>query len=122
MNNHFISLSQAIDMTTRYRSEKENILSPEFKGKNILLLAETFDRALFDKLLSEKDCASIRIYFGMKEDLQVRVIVVGVNSKNEDLLPAGEPGSATTETDGNSIGEEGAPCPTWCPVSSPLNG
>src|SRR5258708_1775131 len=123
MNNHFIPLSQAIEMTTRYRSKKEDILSPEFKGKNILLLAETFDRAAFDTLLAEADCTSIRIYFSMHQDLQVRAIFVGVNGKNEDILPeAAQPGSATTETSGNQIVEEGAPCPTWCPTSSPLNG
>jgi hypothetical protein len=123
MSDHFINLPQAIEMTTRYRAKKEEILNPEYRGKNTLLLAETFDRAAFDKLLSEEGCTSIRIYFGMNVDMQVRAIFVGVNDRNEDLLPKESTLTATASTDdGNTIVEEGAPCPTICPTSSSLNG
>lgn len=123
MSNHFISLSQAVEMTTRYRSRKETILEPEYRGKNTLLLAETFTRDAFDALLAEDGCVSIRVYFGMTEDLQVRTIFVGVNKDDEDLLPPIDAGLKVQETTTgtNRIVEEGAPCPEFCPKRSALN-
>ncbi|HMG67589.1 MAG TPA: hypothetical protein VK588_07880 [Chitinophagaceae bacterium] len=120
MSDHFIGLPQAIEMTTRYRSKKETILDPAYRGKDILLLSETFGREAFDALLSEQDCTSIRIYFGMNENLQVRAIIVGANSKNEDLLP--QAGLMIPASTGSKIVEEGTPCPPACPPPSPLNG
>jgi hypothetical protein len=118
--NHFISLLQAIEMTKKYRAEKENILAPEFRNRNILLTCETFDRNAFDALLSENGCMGIRLYFGMTENLQVRVVAVGVNEKNEDMLPA-QREVITINDEANVIVEEGLPCPEVCPPPSPLN-
>ena len=53
MPNNFITLDTAVQMTTLYRQQKENILAEPFKGQNILAVCETFDRAAFDALLSE---------------------------------------------------------------------
>lgn len=114
--NNTISLEQAVAMTTLFRSQKENILQPVHQGKNILPRCESFDRAAFDKVLSQPGCTGIRIYFGMTKDLQVRTILVGVNSKNEDMLPM----SSTADDDGIII-EEGGVCPPLCPPPSALN-
>lgn len=114
----FISLQQAIDMTTLYRKEKENILSPEYKNKNILCRSETFNRDVFDSVLAQEGCRGLRIYYGMDESLQVHAIVVGVNEKNEDMLPAA---ALATEDDNPGIIENGARCPEECPEESPLN-
>lgn len=113
--NHAISLERAIQMTTRYREQKEKILNPEFAERNLLPLAETFDRAAIDKLLSQPGCTGVRIYFGMNEELQVRAVIVGVNDKNEDILPA-DSGSIDGE-----IVEDGRLCPPNCSPNSPLN-
>lgn len=124
--NHSIPLNQAIQMTTLYRQEKENILSPEYKGKNILSICETFDAAPFLQILNNPLCKSLRVYFGMSDDLKVHAIFVGVNEKNEDMLPAAVSGTSgltsdeTTE-DGSIIVEEGILCPPNCPPPSPLN-
>jgi hypothetical protein len=118
MSNHFIPLTQAVEMTQRYRNEKENILKPEYQGKNILLICETFDRDAFDTLLAQAGCEKLRIYFGMDTTLKVKTITVGVNAQNEDMLPSG---SSLTGGGGNNIVEEGLPCPEWCPPPSPLN-
>ena len=77
--NHFISLDQAIQMTTLYRQQKENILSPEYRDKNILSICETFDAAPFLTVLAKPGCVSLRIYYGMSDDLKVHAIIVGVN-------------------------------------------
>jgi len=116
--NNFITLAQGIAMTKLYRAEKENILAPEYKGKDILPICETFDRAAFETLLGETDCAYIRVYLGMGEDLQIRVIAVGADSKQRDILPAS--GAGLGDGDGNIV-EDGMRCPTVCPPPSDLN-
>src|SRR5258706_1149851 len=101
---HFIPLAQAKEMTALYRTQKENILDPQYKDKDILMICETFNRDAFDALLAEQGSAGIRIYFGMKPDFQVRVIAVAVNVDGEDILP--DDGSAL-ETTGGKVVEEG---------------
>ncbi len=120
-------------MTTLYREQKNQILKPEFAEKGILPQSESFDRKIIDRLLAQGDCVGIRIYFGMSHELQLRAIVVGYNSKNEDILPASEERAAkasTTEstesTEGGEegegiIAEEGMLCPPLCPPKSNLN-
>ena len=110
-----ISLTEAIAMTSRYRAQRTNILKSQYAEDNILLTCETFDRDAFSELLDATDCEKVRIYFGMTEELQVRAIVVGVNSYDEDILPV------STATVTNMIIEEGLPCPASCPPPSPLN-
>jgi len=110
-----ISLNAAIAMTSRYRAERSTILKTEYAEENILLTCETFSRDAFNELFETTECVGVRIYFGMTEELQVRAIVVGVNSSDEDILP--ESGTIVTEM----IIEEGLPCPSACPPPSPLN-
>lgn len=118
MPNNQITADEAVRMTSLYRNEKENILSDPFKGKNILCISETFDRSAFDALLAQEDCVSVRIYYGMDDQLQVHAIAVGANSTNQDILTSISL-SATT-TDGVII-EDGSRCPDVCPEPSPLN-
>ena len=115
--NHFISLQKAVEMTTRYRAEKENVLAPAYKGQNLIAKCETFDRDAFDTLLSNPGCVSIRVYYGMDDNLKVHAIVVGVNAKNEDILP----GTQNALDSGGEIVEESRRCPDDCPPPSPLN-
>jgi hypothetical protein len=113
--NHAISLERAIQLTTHYREHKDQIVNPEFAERNTLPLAETFDRAAFDRLLSQPGCTALRLYYGLNEDSQLRAIFVGVNEKDSDLLPAD-----ASATDG-SIVEDGKVCPPNCGTDSPLN-
>lgn len=114
--NHFISLQEAIEMTSLYRTEKENILKPPFQQQNILPLSEAFDRAPFDTVLSKTGCAGLRIYYGMGEDLKIHAIIVGTDGEGKDMIP--ESLSLTEEED---IIEKGNRCPDLCPDESPLN-
>ena len=115
---NFISLEQAVAMTTRYRNEMEAVLAPAYKGKDILPICETFDRSSFDALLAEQGAMFIRIYLGMGADSKIRVIAVAASEKGDDILPAA--GKALAD-DGASIVEDGIRCPTNCPAASPLN-
>ena len=114
--NHSITLAQAVEMTKLYRSKKEDILKPEYAGKNILTFSESLDREIIDNILAQADCQGIRVYFGMNPDLQQRVIIVGVNSNNEDILPD----EADADVDEDNIAEDGNVCPPLCPPKSPL--
>jgi len=116
---NFISLAQGIEMTSIYRKEMENILAPLFRGKDILPVCETFDRASFEALLAETDATYIRIYLGMDKDLKIKIIAVAANSKNVDILPSAAP--AALDGDDGNIVEDGVRCPTICPPPSDLN-
>ena len=115
-SSHFISLEQAIEMTTRYRNEKLTITKPAYGSK--LLNCETFNRKAFDKILAEADCVAVRIYFSMDDDLAVKIIAVGVNDQDEDILP---PEGSVPEDEDEVIVEFGQSCPPLCPPPSPLN-
>lgn len=119
--NHFISLQEAIDMTSLYRSEKENILKTEYQSQGILPLSEAFEREAFDTVLGKTGCAGLRIYYGMTEDLKVHALVVGVDENGHDMLPETESASQTTEEEDDDIIEKGIRCPDICPGESPLN-
>ncbi len=112
---HFISVEQALKMTAALRKSSELILNPVHKGLNIIPTSETFTREAFDALLSQPDCTSIRIYYGMDEKLKLHAIAVGVNSKNEDILPLSGRGETAI------IVENGQRCPTNCPPPSSIN-
>ena len=111
---HRISLDAAIKMTTLYRAQRDVILGVQWQGKDLLPLSETFDRTAFDRLLAQPGCAAVRIYYGMDETLQVRAVVVGVNAKDEDILP-------TPDAPDAEILDISKLCPPVCGVESPLN-
>ena len=114
---HFISLARAIEMTTLFRTQKENILAAAYQNQDILPVCETFHRSDVDTLLAKEYCQAIRVYMGMDEQLKLRLIIVPVNEDAEDILPA----SSLTATTGEDIVEEGHRCPPSCPPPSPLN-
>jgi hypothetical protein len=114
---HFISLTEAVDMTTLYRSDKETILATAYQNQDILPLSETFNRDAFDTLLAKEGCEGLRIYYGMDENLNVHAIIVAVNEENEDILPDSTQNTITE----NDIVEEGQRCPDLCPPPSALN-
>ena len=115
--NHNISLQQAIEMTSRYRKEKGVILRPEV-DKNVLPICESFNKTAFEELSRQPGCVGIRCYFGMDEKNNIKVLFVGVNDKDEDMLPPAGPQLAGG---GSSIADVGQRCPPICPPSSPLN-
>lgn len=111
----FISLEEAIAMTTKFRDEKENILDTSYQNQDILPRCETFERTTLDTLLAKPGCEAIRIYYGMDGDLKIHAILVPVNENNEDMLPS------LMDTSGDDIAEHGQRCPDNCPPESDLN-
>jgi|GEM_PF-306923 len=118
--NHSIPLEKAKAMTKLFRELKETILVPEMRGLNVFTICETFNREAFDGILVQPDCVAIRIYFGMSPEKKIRVIAVGVDKDNKDLLPSTstmslKTASTTTPPPPPPPTEEGAPCPEFCP-------
>ena len=123
MSNQFISLETAVEMITLYRSEREAILLPEMRGKDILFFSESFERSTFDTLLAEPGAAGLRFYLGMTPNLWVRLIAVATDSNGNDILPAaGTAFVATGDPGGGNIAEQGIRCPTNCPTGGGLGG
>jgi hypothetical protein len=114
---HFISLNDGIDLTSRFRSNCETMLAPSFRDSGTLPFSETFNRYDIKVLLDKENCEAIRVYLGMDDSQQVRMLLVGVNVHNEDILPG-----PSLEGGGEDIVEEGHRCPDTCPPPSPLNG
>ena len=114
-SSHFISLEKAVEMTKRYRQNREAVTNPTYAGKDILALSGKFDRSVFDILLAKPDCTAIRVYYGMDIDLKINPIVVAVNTNNEDILPT------VSILEGEDIGDDIIRCPPICPPASPLN-
>lgn len=109
----FITLANAVTLTTKCRSEKIDILKTEYQENNIIFTCETFEKEDFETLLAKDECVGIRIYTGMDTEMRLRAIVVGVDGNNEDILPEND--------SDNCIIEQGIPCPPNCPPPSPLN-
>jgi hypothetical protein len=135
-NKHSISLDSAKKMTRHFRQKRDLMLSGDYKKKGSLPICETFDRSAFDEVLAKPGCVGLRVYFAMDEDSMVRVVMVGVNEKGEDMinktttqtvaLTASIMASDTTDPDptadyGSGIIEQGTRCPDVCPPESPLN-
>jgi hypothetical protein len=116
MNNPFISLQQAIDMTTRYRENMTGVIDPSYADRGVLCISDTFDKAAIQTLIDKTDCASLRLYYGMNADLQIRPIMVAVNRNNEDILPTLNIGAVSED-----IVDDTIRCPPICPPPSPLN-
>lgn len=122
---HAISIEMAKKLTSEYRKNKTKILKDEYHTKATLPLCETFDRDAFDNLLAKNDCTGVRFYFGMDEEMNVKLVFVGVNEKNEDMVPQ-QLTDTTDLTKENlesnlNLYNSGTRCPTECPPDSTLN-
>lgn len=134
LTSHKITLGKAKQMTRRYREHKDQILKPEFAGRDILAISDTISRDAIERLLAQPGCVAMRIYYGMDEEQRIKPILVGVNENNEDMLRvqstaasgstssmsiSGIGPSPSIETEGEILDEAGR-CPPGC-VTSELN-
>lgn len=109
MSSSFITVSKAAEMAASYRSQRESMLDSSYQNNITLPICETFDKSQVQTILNQNDCASFRVYPGMDENNRVVLMLVGVNSNDEDIL-------------GDSyVLERGIRCPEECPPKSALN-
>lgn len=108
---NIISYEEAKKLIDRYRQNWQNVLASGYADS--LSLTETFSAEAFRKLLDQHGCVSVRIYYGMKEDLKICAILVGVDAQDRDMVGVLKGG------DEDVIIEYGKTCPPFCaPVSA----
>ncbi len=112
---HSITLTKAIDMTSRFRSGVSTILDSSYQ--TALCESETFNISDILSLLQSQGIAGLRLYYGMEEDYSVAAILVGVDEEGNDILPD----SSKTDDLTSLIVDQGLRCPNSCPSNSPLN-
>jgi hypothetical protein len=106
---NIIPYEEAKKLIERYRQNWQNI--PTSGYANSLSLSETFSAEAFRKLLDQPGCVGVRIYYGMKEDLKICAILVGVDVQDRDMVGVLKGGEDEV------IIEDGKFCPPFCPVS-----
>lgn len=105
----FITLTEARGMTRSYQ-QRRTALTEQTLPEHTLPICETFEKEQVLKLLSQPDCTGLRAYFGLDAEDRVKLVLVGVNSKDEDMYQG---------TD--SLLDRAGRCPSVCPPDSPLN-
>ena len=101
-----ISYETAKSYIDRFRANRDSIEVPEFKGS--LSFSETFHVEAFKALVAQPGCVGVRIYYGMKEDLKICAVIVGVNADDNDMVGV----LRGAETD--IIIEDSELCPPLC--------
>lgn len=118
----FISLEEALEMTADYNSNRESILKPEYQGKNILCIHESFEKEKVDVLFSKPGVVGLRIWYGMDAEQKVHAILVGTNTQGQDVIYLNSLHSSASSTvatqvmteENNPILENGQRCPEEC--------
>lgn len=105
----FISLTEAHKMIKTYKDTKPLILR-EGQSSDVLPLCETFTADHVRSLLEQTGCGGLRVYFGMDDSKNVKLVLVGVDDNDKDICEGT-----------NAFLDKGARCPSNCPPDSPLN-
>ena len=71
-----------------------------------------FGSEIIQQILSESECVGIRIYYAIDENGEKKLILVGVDSNGENLLPAA---GGKISDGGNQLADYSWPCPDYCP-------
>ncbi len=91
-----ITLSSASAMTKEYRINNPDEIIAHFFGKDII-----------HKILEQEGCVGIRFYYGIDEDGQKQLVMVGADSEENDLT--------------DLVADVSFPCPDACSTPNPLN-
>jgi hypothetical protein len=91
-----IPLATGAAMTAEYRAQNPGEIKAHFYGKEIL-----------DVLLNQEDCVGIRIYYGIDENGNKELVLVGTDASECDLT--------------DLIVDLSNPCPNRCSKANALN-
>lgn len=73
--------------------------------------AHFFGREIINQILAEEGCVGIRMYYALDDNGNRQILLVGVDSKGNDLLPSA---GGRIADGGNTIADVSYPCPTYC--------
>ncbi|MBI5216617.1 MAG: hypothetical protein HY960_12770 [Ignavibacteriae bacterium] len=96
---HAITLDAATSFTRNFRAQPK---APTVNGGY-------FSKDGINKILEQDGCIGIRMYYGLNNDGESCLVLVGVDTTGEDLY-------------NGSLAEIFFPCPPYCPQTSPLKG
>ena len=91
-----ITLSAGAAMTKEFRLRNPDTIKARFFGKDII-----------NEILNAEGCIGIRLYYGLDEDGNNQLVMVGADSDENDML--------------DIVADLSRPCPNVCGVSNPLN-
>ena len=91
-----LPLSTAAQWTANYRLENPNGVKAHF-----------FGHVIIERILAQPGCVGIRCYYALDENGKQQLIIVGVDSNENDLYEG-------------VIAERSIPCPPKCANGSPL--
>lgn len=95
---HSISLNDAAEMTARYRAQ----MTPgQINGG-------FFGRDALEAILNQENCIGIRYYYGLDENNKQVMVLVGVNTEENDIVHG-------------ELAERSIICPPHCSESNALN-
>lgn len=95
---HAVTAEQAARMTKAFRASA--------KGRGVI--GGHFSRPILDAMLAQPGCAGIRYYYAMNEKNEPALVLVGIDTKGNDLWKG-------------TVAEIAYPCPPYCPgEASPL--
>ena len=94
---HEIGLTEARELIGRWKRANPGKAS-----------AAAFTRVAFDRILAQDGCVGVRMYYALKPEGTITLVLVGVDVFGHDL-------------DGGELGEEAFPCPPFCPMDSALD-
>ncbi len=89
------------------QNRQKGLVVKAWKGKVPAIKGGSFERAVFDKILSQPGCEKIRFYYAAEADGSPTVVLVGVDSTGKDMTLG-------------AICEKGMPCPPYCDGASIL--
>jgi len=102
-----IELKLAVEWTHRWQTENPEGTKAYFYGRETL-----------QAILAQEGSVGIRFYHGIDEKGNRQLVLVGVNTKGEDLLPNE---NYRISSNGYNVFDCSAPCPTVCATESELN-
>lgn len=91
-----ITLSSASAMTSEYRRKNPDST-----------LAHYFGRDIMQRILDQEGCMGIRIYYGVDEDGNKQLVLVGADSDQNDMT--------------DLVADLNHPCPDTCSNANALN-
>jgi hypothetical protein len=139
VRSHILPIQEAVRYTEHFRTARDSSYRqlPSLKGTLDFGQAEGFNRDAIAVLLNQQDAsgaraAGIRIYYGLDEKGQVRMILVPYDEKGNDIIHElignkvvripGIPAASAFAANGQTI-EDGQRCPVVCDSGiSGLNG
>lgn len=95
--NHDFPLDEAAKWTANYRAKHPEGIKGHYFGEDAI-----------KKIMTQKHCIGIRIYYALDEKSQQQLIIVGTDKEGNDLYQG-------------LIAERSFACPPICGANNPLN-